>query len=112
MAGVEQIQPVWRYLPLCRHGSCAEEVGHQPRLRCRIEEVEQGSGVVAVWVRQPDPAHVGRVDDRAEGVQEAPAWQTGVNNDGFGGVQDEGVHRHEPDARGWELVAEDADVVS
>jgi hypothetical protein len=88
LARIEQVQPVHRNGLLHREGSRAQERGHQPRAGRGLQQVEQPSRVVAVRMGQPDPPHVGRVDDRTERVEESPVRQTqpGVNDHRFGGV--------------------------
>jgi hypothetical protein len=71
--------------------------------RCLIKEVEQRAGVVPVWMRQPDPAHIAGVHDGAESVHETSAGQAeaSVDDHGLGSVQDKGVHGQEAQTGYW-----------
>ena len=64
-----------------------------PCVRCRLEQVEQATGVVAVGMGQPDPADVGRVEHLGQPGDEVAVGQpeAGVDDDRLLGVQHEGV---------------------
>jgi len=112
LVGVEQVDPVQRDDPLARHDAHAEEGGHESRVGRRVEERPEAAGVVAIRMRDPDPADVGRVDHPGQLGHEVLVRraQAGVDHDGLLCVQDEGVHREEPDARDLDVVAQDGDV--
>jgi hypothetical protein len=67
LAGVEQPHTVQRYLPLTRHDPDTPEGRDQPGLRGSFHELPESTGVVAVGVGQPDPAHVLGVDRLGQG---------------------------------------------
>jgi hypothetical protein len=114
LAGVEQVHAVERQRALRRHDAGADECRDDPGLWCRVEQGEDAARVVAVGVGQPDPAHVLRVDDRSQRLDEVSVGEAepGVDDDGLRRVQDERVDGQETDAWYGKLVVEDADVAS
>jgi len=75
-----------------------EPVGGQLGLRRPLQHGAQAAGVVGVVVSQPDPAQLGRVDDRLERRHELLRVdsEARVDEDGPLGEQHEGVHQDHP----------------
>jgi hypothetical protein len=61
---------------------------------------------------QPDPSHIGRVDDEAQRGNEVPVRQpeTGIDHDGFPTAQHERVDIEESDAGHLQVVVENGDI--
>jgi hypothetical protein len=64
-------------------------------LRSSFEQLKEATSVVSIRVGQPDPPHVGRVDDRRQVTDEILVGiaQAGVDDHRLLGVQNKGIHR-------------------
>jgi hypothetical protein len=84
LAGVQQVDPVQWQRPLGGHDPDAQERRHHAGVGGGVQEVEQSAGVIAVWVGEPDPADVRRVDDQAECAYEVAVRQAKPGVDDYG----------------------------
>ena len=93
LAGVDEVDPIHGQGREVAHDAGAQEGGDDPDLGVGGDEVADGADVIEVGVGEPDPAEVGGIDDRTQGLQELVALDdgAGVDQDGLLPVQDEGV---------------------
>ena len=91
-----------------------EEVGHQRGARAALEHVEQRTGVVAVVVREEDPAHVFGLDHREHLLEPLLAMHrcAGVDDHRFAAADDHRVHRQQQAVGPGRQVRDQEDVGS
>lgn len=86
------------------HLAHAEETGHDPCLGGALQDAGQIADMVGIGMAQPDPAQVGEVDLRLEGIEErvAECGQAGVDQNRLTPLVQESVDRQAAHAGQWQ----------